>query len=311
MNEGRRLGYLGAMGIDLWVPRNALVESSEPPISSPVVESVLDSVVDSGSVHADPEPTPTPTPAPQPLRSETIPITAPMAERITTPITELITKPVAVSTAAPAQATTAFVEGLSSLDTSAMGWDELEQAVSGCRACPLCETRVQTVFGVGNRHADLLVIGEAPGVDEDRAGEPFVGRAGQLLTRMLAGIGLAREQVYIANVLKCHPPGNRDPRPEEARQCEGYLLRQIELVGPRLILCVGRVAAQQILETDAAVGTLRGRWLSFRDSAIPLRVTYHPAYLLRSPDQKSKAWEDLVAVARRLREVDDADSARQ
>jgi DNA polymerase len=182
-----------------------------------------------------------------------------------------------------------------------MDWDVLEAVVSGCRACGLCETRTNTVFGVGNRNADLLIIGEAPGADEDRAGEPFVGRAGQLLNRMLAAIGLAREQVYIANVLKCRPPGNRDPRPEEAKQCEAYLLRQIELLGPRAILCVGRVAAQHVLKTDAPLGSLRGRWMEFRTGAIPLRVTYHPAYLLRSPDQKAKAWEDLVEVVRRLR----------
>lgn len=288
MNEGRRLAYLGAMGIDLWVPRKALAEPGEPPAIAPVVEPVIGVRVDSGV----PQPDFPPVPAPQPVHSAPIPIGASLAP------------PVAELAAAPTQANAGFVEGLSSLDTRAMGWDELEQAVSGCSACPLCETRIQSVCGVGNRKAELLVIGEAPGVDEDRVGEPFVGRAGQLLTRMLAGIGLAREQVYIANVLKCHPPGNRDPRPEEARRCEGYLLRQIELISPRLILCVGRVAAQHLLETDAAVGSLRGRWLSFRDSAIPLRVTYHPAYLLRSPDQKTKAWDDLVAVARRLREAE-------
>jgi DNA polymerase len=139
-----------------------------------------------------------------------------------------------------------------------------------------------------------MVIGEAPGMDEDRQGEPFVGRAGQLLNAMLKALGLAREQVYIANILKCRPPRNRDPRPEEAAHCEPYLLRQIELVAPRVILAVGRIAAQSLLRTDAPLGRLRGRIHRFGESGLPLVVTYHPAYLLRSPDQKGKAWQDLL-----------------
>lgn len=186
----------------------------------------------------------------------------------------------------------------SSLD--AMDWESLRRVVAACRDCGLCATRTQTVFGVGDRAAELLVIGEAPGADEDREGEPFVGRAGQLLNRMLAAIGLQRQQVYIANVLKCRPPGNRDPRPEEVLRCQPYLSRQIELIGPRVILAVGRIAAQSLLGTDQPLGRLRGRWLELGPRSIPLRVTYHPAYLLRSPDQKARAWEDLTAVARRL-----------
>lgn len=185
--------------------------------------------------------------------------------------------------------------GIASLD-----WGALTLAVAGCRACGLHETRTQTVFGVGNPQAELLVIGEAPGADEDREGEPFVGRAGQLLNRMLAAIGLPRHQVYIANILKCRPPGNRDPRPEEVLSCQAYLMRQIALVEPRVILAVGRISAQTLLGSDLSLGRLRGRWLELGPQAIPLRVTYHPAYLLRSPDQKGRAWEDLVAVARRL-----------
>jgi len=185
-------------------------------------------------------------------------------------------------------------------DVASLEWDALGAAVAACRACGLCETRTQTVFGVGDRRAALLVIGEAPGADEDREGEPFVGRAGQLLNRMLAAIGLPRQQVYIANILKCRPPGNRDPRPEEVLRCQPYLMRQIALIGPRIILAVGRISAQTLLGTDLPLGRLRGRWLDFGADAIPLRVTYHPAYLLRSPDQKAKAWEDLTAVARRL-----------
>jgi DNA polymerase len=181
-----------------------------------------------------------------------------------------------------------------------LDWDALAASVAACRACSLCATRTQTVFGVGNRQARLLVIGEAPGADEDREGEPFVGRAGQLLNRMLAAIGLPCQQVYIANILKCRPPGNRDPRPEEVLSCQPYLMRQIELIGPRLILAVGRISAQTLLGTDLPLGRLRGRWLELGPRAIPLRITYHPAYLLRSPDQKARAWEDLTAVARRL-----------
>jgi len=182
-----------------------------------------------------------------------------------------------------------------------MDWERLREAVSSCTACELCRTRTQTVFGVGNREADLMIIGEAPGADEDRQGEPFVGRAGQLLNLMLEAIGLKREQVYIANILKCRPPGNRDPRPEEALRCEPYLMRQIALVKPRVLLSVGRISAQKLLKTDAPLGRLRGRWFEFGPEEIPLTVTYHPAYLLRSPDQKAKAWKDLLQVARSLR----------
>lgn len=184
---------------------------------------------------------------------------------------------------------------------SALDWEPLREAVAGCRVCGLCGTRTQTVFGVGDRDADLMIVGEAPGADEDRQGEPFVGRAGQLLNLMVAAIGLSRGQVYIANILKCRPPGNRDPRPEEAAACRAYLMRQIELVRPRVILSVGRISAQNLLATDEAVGRLRGRWFEFGPQALPLTVTYHPSYLLRSPEQKAKAWQDLAQVARRLR----------
>jgi DNA polymerase len=186
-------------------------------------------------------------------------------------------------------------------DPAAMDWERLQAAVAACRACALCETRTQTVFGVGARGADLMVVGEAPGADEDRQGEPFVGRAGRLLNLMLAAIGLRREQVYIANVLKCRPPGNRVPLPEEAQHCEPFLLRQIVLVEPRVLLAVGWVAARNLLKTDAAMGDLRGRWFELSPGRIPVMVTYHPSYLLRTPEQKGKAWRDLQQVARRLR----------
>ena len=186
-------------------------------------------------------------------------------------------------------------------DIASLDWDALRERVKGCRACALRAGCTQTVFGVGNPKADLMVIGEAPGADEDRQGEPFVGRAGQLLNAMLLAIGLKREQVFIANVLKCRPPNNRDPRAEEALQCEPYLLRQIALVRPRVILSVGRISAQNRLKTEIPVGKLRGRVHGFGERNTPLVVTYHPAYLLRSPDQKGRAWEDLQLAFNLLR----------
>ena len=178
-------------------------------------------------------------------------------------------------------------------DTAHLDWQALREKVRGCRACELRAGCTQTVFGVGNTQADLLVIGEAPGADEDRQGEPFVGRAGQLLNAMLLAMGFPREQVFIANIVKCRPPNNRDPQAEEALRCEPYLLRQIALIQPRLILAVGRIAAQNLLKTDITVGKLRGRIHAYGEQRIPLVVTYHPAYLLRSSEQKGKAWQDL------------------
>ncbi|MCR4300242.1 MAG: uracil-DNA glycosylase [Sulfuricaulis sp.] len=170
-------------------------------------------------------------------------------------------------------------------------WRELESAVRTCTKCSLHVTRTQTVFGVGDRQAQWMFIGEAPGADEDRQGEPFVGRAGQLLNAILFALGLKREDVYIANVLKCRPPGNRDPQPEEVAQCEPYLLRQIELIKPRLIVALGRHAAHSLLKTEVALGKLRGQQHSYHGT--PLFVTYHPAYLLRNPADKRKVWNDL------------------
>ncbi|MBS0373371.1 MAG: uracil-DNA glycosylase [Proteobacteria bacterium] len=178
-------------------------------------------------------------------------------------------------------------------DPAALDWDGLAAAVRGCTRCALAATRTHTVFGVGDRAARWLVVGEAPGADEDRQGEPFVGRAGQLLNSMLRGAGLAREQVFIANVLKCRPPGNRDPLPEEVRCCLPYLHRQIALLAPELILCVGRIAAQTLLGVETPIGQLRGRRHVLQPFGTPLVVTYHPAYLLRSPGEKRKSWADL------------------
>jgi DNA polymerase len=228
VTDGRRLAYLEALGVDVYV-RRSLPSAAEA--------------------------------APEPER----------------PATE-------VATVAPAPPPS----------ESTLDWDALRATVAACTRCALSETRTQTVFGVGNPRARWMFIGEAPGAEEDKRGEPFVGRGGQLLTAMLKAIGFSREDVYIANVLKCRPPGNRDPRPEEAAHCRGYLERQIELVSPSLVIAVGRIAAQNLLATDAPLARLRGQVHALGPRAWPLVVTYHPAYLLRSPAEKRKAWQDLL-----------------
>jgi DNA polymerase len=179
--------------------------------------------------------------------------------------------------------------------------EALRGEVAGCTACPLHAGRTQTVFGVGDPDASVMFVGEAPGAEEDRLGEPFVGRAGKLLDAMLAAIGLDRQAggVFIANVLKCRPPNNRDPEAAEVEQCEGYLRRQIELVAPDVLVALGRVAAQELTRSQQPLAKLRAREHAFHDT--PLLITYHPAYLLRNPADKAKAWEDLKAVRRRIR----------
>jgi DNA polymerase len=228
----RRLAYLDALGVDVYVPR-APTAAAVPEQAPPAVP---------------------------------LPLTAPREAA-----TDVAARPEAL-----------------------LDWDALRAAVAACTRCSLCETRTQTVFGVGNPGAKWMFIGEAPGAEEDRQGEPFVGRAGQLLTAMLRALGFGRGDVYIANVLKCRPPGNRDPKPEEAVQCRGYLERQIELVAPEIIVAVGRIAAQNLLATDTALARLRGKVHALGARGWPLVVTYHPAYLLRSPGEKRKAWQDLV-----------------
>ena len=180
-----------------------------------------------------------------------------------------------------------------------MDWAELKAAVAGCTACALRKTCTQTVFGIGDERADWLLVGEAPGAEEDARGEPFVGQAGKLLDAMLAGIDLKRgENVYIANVLKCRPPGNRNPEHAEVAQCAPFLARQVELIRPKLILAMGRFACQTLLDTDASIASLRGRLHRYQN--VPLIVTYHPAYLLRNLPDKAKAWEDLCFARRTL-----------
>ncbi len=172
-------------------------------------------------------------------------------------------------------------------------WQSLELEVVNCKKCILHQTRTQTVFGVGNKKAQWMFIGEAPGLDEDRKGEPFVGRAGQLLTKMLKAIGFERDEVYIANVIKCRPPDNRNPRLEEIVQCLSYLHRQIQLVQPEIIVLLGGVAANALLKEQTPVSRLRGQIHRIENTQASVIVTYHPAYLLRSPNQKAAAWEDL------------------
>lgn len=175
----------------------------------------------------------------------------------------------------------------------------LAEIVRDCERCGLCKTRTQTVFGVGNIHADLVFVGEAPGAEEDAQGEPFVGKAGQLLTDIIVkGMKMKREDVYICNVLKCRPPNNRNPNPEEMSLCEPYLIQQLSLIRPKVICALGGVASKCLLKTEASVGQLRGRWHNYH--GIPLRVTYHPAYLLRTPSDKGKTWEDIQEVMKVL-----------
>jgi DNA polymerase len=175
----------------------------------------------------------------------------------------------------------------------------LRQEVTACTLCPeLVENRTQTVFGAGDPHARLCFLGEAPGADEDRQGEPFVGKAGQLLERIIAACTLRREQVFILNVLKCRPPGNRTPGPDEVANCRFFFEKQLEIIAPEFICCLGAVAAQALLQTTDSVGKLRGRFHDYRNSKVV--VTYHPAYLLRSPDQKRKTWEDMKMLMRAM-----------
>jgi uracil-DNA glycosylase family 4 len=216
--------------------------------------------------------------------------------------TEAVGEPEAVAVPAPPAPPLPSDPGARDATIGAMDWAALKQAVPACTACGLHAGRKQAVFGVGDERADWLLVGEAPGAEEDRLGEPFVGQAGRLLDAMLAALELKRGQnVYIANVLKCRPPGNRNPEPGEVAQCTPYLLRQIALIEPRLIVAMGRFAAQTLLATDATIASLRGR--VHRYAGVPLVVTYHPAYLLRNLPDKAKAWSDLLFARRTLTDL--------
>lgn len=276
MLNPRQQAVLEAMGVDVWVSREVPPAAEHCADMAGAVdgENVAGVAAAEAASPASAEPIPSAdTPAPE------IPATAEMVP----PAAECI----------PVEHEKPAAPGLDTVES--LDWNALQQTVSSCQACALHEGRTQTVFGVGDPQARLMVIGEAPGADEDRQGEPFVGRAGQLLNGMLEAIGFTREQVYIANIIKCRPPGNRDPHADEAAACKGYLLRQIELIDPTLILAVGRVSAHNLLGTEEAVGRLRGRTHQFQPGDVPLIVTYHPAYLLRRPEEKAKAWQDLQA----------------
>ena len=243
------------------------------------------------------------------LPAAAAPSSPPAPPAMATPVTAAVLAPVSLPTPAPLRPAAAVARAQPpATPADTMDWPALRAAVAGSRACGLCESRRQTVFGTGHPLAHCMVVGEAPGEQEDAQGEPFVGAAGQLLDRMLAALGLGRgdgsgagspaQQVFIANTLKCRPPRNRNPSPEELAACRPFLQRQVALVQPRVILAMGRFAVQSLLDSDAPIGRLRGtvhRW-----HGVPLVVTYHPAYLLRQPADKAKAWDDLCLAAELL-----------
>jgi len=180
---------------------------------------------------------------------------------------------------------------------------DLQEQVKTCKECALHQSRTQTVFGAGNTRSDWFIIGEAPGSEEDVKGEPFVGRAGQLLNSMLLAMGLPRNEIFIANILKCRPPNNRDPKTDEVDACRKYLKRQLELIKPKIILALGRIAAQNLLKSDIPIGKMRGNSYLYPNSNLPVVVTYHPAYLLRSPREKRKVWGDLKFAMQKYKEL--------
>jgi DNA polymerase len=274
MDATRRLDCLQSIGIDVWVPRHA----AAAPAGDVPVARAADAPAAAPPPHSSGGPRAVGAVSP----SETAAMTSLLEPARERPLEgpPSIRRPEVVESSPLAPETEAQ-------------WAALKAEVLSCNKCTLHSTRTQGVFGVGNRRADWLIIGEAPGAEEDRQGEPFVGRAGQLLNQMLRAIGLPRETVFIANVLKSRPPGNRDPKPEEVAACLPYLVRQIALLQPKLMLAVGRIAAQNLLATDLSLGRLRGQVHTFGELNTPLIVTYHPAYLLRTPADKRKAWEDL------------------
>ena len=279
-NERQRR-MLAAMGVRLWSPAAAPAAPPAAPAEASTVAAVAEQPVEAPVARA---PVPEAARAPAPVRA--------------TP---------AVA-AAPREAPTDPVLAERAAHIATLGWGPLQDAVASCTACGLCESRRQTVFGVGHAQADWMIVGEAPGEQEDQQGEPFVGPAGQLLDQMLRAVGQSRRaasgegreddqagdparRVFIANTLKCRPPRNRNPEPDEMARCEPFLKRQVALVQPKLILLMGRFAVKQLLKSDDAIGKLRGR--VHRYEGIPVIVTYHPAYLLRNLPEKAKAWEDL------------------
>ena len=304
----RQRRMLAAMGVRLWAP--APVASVAPVAAEASVEAA---VVERAA------PTPQAVPAPAAIAPHAVPDAAPsgrppiaVAPPRAAPVPSPAARPTTLANAVSAvQATLAdplLAERAAVIAT--LDWPALKDAVAACTACGLCASRKQTVFGVGHAQADWMIVGEAPGEQEDLAGEPFVGPAGQLLDQMLRAVGQSRRapgtdadaidddqagdpsrRVFIANTLKCRPPRNRNPEPDEMARCEPFLQRQVALVKPKLILAMGRFAVKQLLKSDDAIGKLRGRVHHYE--GIPVVVTYHPAYLLRNLPDKAKAWEDL------------------
>ncbi len=296
MDRGVRQQYLQAMGIQDWQLRSVAQAMDESPVVDKMQETQQPQTPQSETIDKSP-PEKVQTAAPVQTRSE-----PPL--QIEEPPSWIQEGPLLDENFIPEDYPEEYeFEGekppMPPNPVANLDWPALEQYAGLCTACGLEKTRTNVVFGMGDRTADLMVIGEAPGAEEDRQGEPFVGRAGQLLNAMLLAIGLQREQVYIANILKCRPPQNRDPRAEEVVHCEPYLKRQLALVKPKVILAVGRVAAHNLLESQEAVGRLRAGQHYY--DGIPLIVTYHPAYLLRSPHEKAKAWQDLQRTVGLLR----------
>ena len=272
----RQRGLLQAMGLRLWSQPAAVTALVTAPVTVPVNASLNAPV--NATVNA--------------------PVNAPTTARVTA----LVNRPVAPSVRPPVAPAPPLHSR--NADPASLDWPALRQAVAECRACGLCESRSQTVFGVGHPQAHWLVVGEAPGEQEDLSGEPFVGPAGHLLDNMLAALRLGRaeggdaapsQRVYIANTLKCRPPRNRNPTPAELAQCEPFLARQIQLLQPRIILAMGRFAVDVLLRSGDAIGKLRGRVHQYQ--GVPVVVTYHPSYLLRNPAEKARAWEDLCLAA--------------
>jgi DNA polymerase len=299
----RQRRMLAAMGVRLFAP--APVASAAPAPSPAAAAEGVEPVVavDSAVVERAAEPLAT-APVAAPRAPAPAPVRAPAPAPVRPPVPARGALPVAA--AVEAAIDPALAERAAHIAT--LAWGPLHEAVAACTACGLCESRKQTVFGVGHAQADWMIVGEAPGEQEDLQGEPFVGAAGQLLDQMLRAVGLSRRaesgegaeddlagdparRVFIANTLKCRPPRNRNPEPDEMARCEPFLKRQVELVKPKLILLMGRFAVTQLLKSEEAIGKLRGR--VHRYEGIPVIVTYHPAYLLRNLPEKAKAWEDL------------------
>ncbi|QEZ46875.1 uracil-DNA glycosylase [Cupriavidus oxalaticus] len=294
----RRARFLEALGITAeWVPRarddapQAEAVSEAVAFVEPVVEPAVEHIAEViAEVIAEPVTVAAPAAAPVVEAAPAIETAIPVVpvDLVEAPVSRARPEPSLVPAGPEPDSAQAEREAA----IAAMAWPALDAAVAGCTACGLCQTRTNTVFGVGDRQAEWMLVGEAPGENEDLQGEPFVGQAGKLLDNMLGALGLARgRNVFIANVLKCRPPGNRNPQPAEVAQCEPFLRRQIALVRPRVIVVLGRFAAQSLLRTTTPIGKLRGTVHTYE--GIPVVVTYHPAYLLRTLTDKARAWEDL------------------